>query len=234
MIYPLFVIGIAVVVVIIIMTFAVPVFSTTFADLGTDLPWVTKAMIATSNFFAKYIILIIGIIVGIIIAFKLIAKTPAGKMYFAKRSLHRPVFGRINLMDGSSQYAGTMATMLSAGLPVITAVDVTAKALRNHFLSTSLGSTMIDLEAGKRLGDSLAKTGAFPELINEMTSMGEETGSLESTLDVVADYYDNEVETSTARALSIMEPVIIVVLAVFVVMILLAVYLPLFSMYNSI
>ena len=234
MIYPLFVIGVAIVVVIIIMTFAVPVFASTFSQLGENLPWITRAMIASSNFLAKYIILIIAIIVAIIVILKLIGRTPGGRMHFARRSLSRPIFGRINLMDGAGQFAGTMATMLAAGLPVTTAVAVTAKSMDNYRLQTALESTIVDLEAGKKLGDSIAKTEAFPELINEMTAMGEETGSLESTLKVVSDYYDNEVDTSTTRALSILEPVIIVVLAIFVVGILLSVYLPLFTMYNSI
>jgi type IV pilus assembly protein PilC len=234
MIYPLFVVCVAVVVVGIIMVFAVPMFSTTFATMNIDLPFITKAMIAISKFLTSYILIILLIIAALVIGLRVWGKTPKGRFFFGRLALKLPIFGRITLMSAASQYASTMSIMLSAGLSVIKSVDITGLAMGNYVLGKALQGIIYDLEAGKRLGLCVARTEVFPELLVEMTSVGEETGSLESTLKVVGDYYDNEVEVSTARALSILEPTIIVVLAFFVVCILISVYLPLFTMYGSV
>ncbi len=234
MIYPAFVVAVAVIVVIIIMVFAVPMFTSTFEQLGTELPLITKMMIGTSNFFKKYILLIIVVIAAIVIALKFWSKAPRGEDFFGKLALKIPIFGRVNRMSGASQYASTMSIMLSAGLSVIKSIDVTGRSMNNFIMRRALLGTIPDLEAGKRLGLCIAKTEVFPELLVEMTAVGEETGSLESTLNVIGEYYDNEVEVATARALSVLEPAIIIFLAVFVVGVLLSVYLPLFSMYGSV
>ena len=105
--------------------------------------------------------------------------------------------------------------------------------MSNYYMGHELASTQVGLESGKPLATCLAKIGIFPELVTEMTGVGEQTGSLEHTLSVLSEYYDNEVETASARALSILEPLIIVILAVVVCGILLAVYLPMFSLYGS-
>ncbi len=234
MIYPSFVVIVAIVVIIIIMVFAVPTFSSTFAKMGVDLPWITKAMIAISNFFVSYILVIIIAIAAVALGLRMWGHRETGRMYYAKLALRLPIFGHISLMSAASQYASTMSVMLGAGLPVIEAVEVTGRSLSNHYLSTRLRGIIPDLEAGKRLGLCLENVKMFPDLINEMTAVGEETGALETTLATIAQYYGNEVNVATTRALSIMEPVIILILAVFVVGILFSVYLPLFSMYGSV
>lgn len=124
--------------------------------------------------------------------------------------------------------------MLAAGLPIIRALSITGRAMRNHYLGTQLQSMVTDLESGHQLATRLRKTPVFPELLVEMTGVGEETGTLESTLDVIGAYYDNETEMVSARVLSLIEPIIICILAVNVVLILLAVYLPMFSLYGGI
>ena len=234
MIYPAFVIAVAVVVIGIIMIYAVPVFSTTFQSMGVELPWVTRAMISMSEFLTKYILVLVGLVAALIIVYKLYKKTEKGKIAFARLSLKLPLFGKVALMRGVSQYANTMAIMLSAGLSVIRSVEITGKSMKNYMLGKALSSTIPYLEAGERLGLSVKKAAIFPDLIIEMTLVGEETGALESTLLTVAEYYDNEVSLATERLLSILEPVIICILAAFVVLVLFSVYIPLFSMYGSV
>jgi type IV pilus assembly protein PilC len=137
-------------------------------------------------------------------------------------------------MNAASQYASTMSVMLAAGLSVVKSVESTANTISNYWLAQKLDGIRRDLESGKPLAESLDKTGAYPQLVVEMTGVGEDTGTLEHTLEVLANYYNNEVTTATERALSIMEPTIIVILAVIVCFILLAVYLPIFSIYGGI
>lgn len=242
MVYPTFVMVIAVLVVAIIMIFAVPVFRSTFDSMGTDLPAVTQFVIDSSDFWVHWwwLVLMIIIIASIGVnvgkrssdAFRLAWSKLGVMLPFG--NIRTPVIGRINLMNSASEYAGTMSVMMSAGLPIVKAVGVTARSMNNYFMGHSLESTMPELEAGRPLASCLQREATLPNLAIEMTAVGEQTGSLESTMEVIAEYYDNEVETATGRAMSVLEPIIIVVLAVIVFVLLLSVYLPMFTMYGGI
>lgn len=232
--YPALILVIAVAVIIIIMTVAVPMFKETFEDLGGELPMVTQILIAASDFFTKYIIIIIAIVAALILAYKLYGRTESGKVNLAKFKLKIPVLGKINRLSCASNFANTMTTMMGSGLTVVNALNITSRVITNYVVGRSVKEMVVDIESGRRLGDAMRKSPYFPELLTEMTAVGEETGSIESTLLIVGEYFDNEVATATERALSLLEPLIIVVLAVFVCFVLLAIYLPMFSMYDSV
>ena len=235
MIYPIFVLIVAAVVVAVLMVFAVPTFKSTFDSMGQELPGLTKAMIATSDFFVNDWMVIVGAIAGVVLAWKVAkARSEDFRLWVARMATRLPVLGGINAMNATAQYAGTMAVMMQAGLPVVQAVAVTARSISNYYMATALAATQPDLEAGKPLGESMRRTEAFPDLVVEMTTVGEDTGSLESTLDVMSEYYDNEVANATQRALSILEPVTIVILGLIVGAILLAVYIPMFTLETSV
>ena len=241
MIYPTFVMVIAVLVVAIIMIFAVPVFRDTFASMGTEMPAITQFVIDCSDFWVRWWWLVLIIIIAAVIAVKVGKRNEAFHLAWSKLGIElpfghirTPIIGRINLMNAASEYAGTMSVMMSAGLPIVRAVGVTARSMSNYYMGKSLESTMPDLEAGKPLAACIQAQGTLPGLAVEMTAVGEQTGSLESTMEVISEYYDNEVETSTARAMSVLEPCIIVILAVIVFVLLLSVYLPMFTMYGGI
>ncbi len=234
LIYPAFVISVSIIVIIIIMTYAMPVFVQMFDKTSTELPMLTKGMIAVSNFFSQYILLVFAGIVVLVVGLKIFSKTDQGKRAFATLALHIPVVGKINVMTGAAQFAATMSTMLAAGLPILSLLDITGRSMSNRVIGKEIRGTVSKVESGRRLGECLAKTKYLPNLLVEMTAMGEETGSLESTLNVVGEYYNNEVDVATTRALALLEPIIIVVLAIFVVLLLFAVYEPLFNMYNGI
>lgn len=232
--YPSFVIVVAVIVVGIIMVYAIPTFSTTFESLGAELPGITKALITVSDFMVHYIWVIILVIAGTLFAVNLYGHTEAGRERLSRLKLTIPVVGKIGLMAGASQFAHTMSTMLAAGMPIIQAIEVSGRSMTNDCMSKAVLGTVSGVESGKSLGDCMNNSPDLPEMLVQMTAVGEATGSLEATLEVMAEYYDNEVDTLTARALGMLEPIIICVLAVFVVIILLAVYLPMFSMYGAI
>ena len=234
MAYPAMIMVVAVVVIIIIMVVAVPMFKQTFEDLGGELPMVTQILIACSDFFAQYIIVLIAAVAALVLAYKLYGRTESGKVNLAKFKLKMPVLGKINRLSCASNFANTMTTMMASGLSVISALSITSRVITNYVVSRSVQEMVVDIESGRRLGDAMRKVPYFPDLLVEMTSVGEETGSIESTLIIIGDYFDNEVATATERALSLLEPMIIVVLAVFVCFVLLAIYLPMFSMYDSV
>lgn len=233
MVYPCFVLVVAAVVIVIIMAFAVPVFKTTFAQMGVNLPWITRFVVDSSDFLLGNMVFIVGAIAAVFIAVKIALKNETFRLKWSRIGVSLPIIGHINLMGAAGQYAGTMGVMMEAGLPVVEAVGVTARSMSNYYMSHALASTQVDLEAGKPLAVCLGKTKAFPDLVQEMTGVGEQTGSLTRTLSVLAAYFDNEAELASSRALSILEPLVIVLLAVVVCGILLAVYLPIFSLYGN-
>lgn len=234
MIYPAFVIVVAVIVVSIIMIYAVPAFASTFSSMGIELPWVTRLLIAVSNFMTRYILVLIALIAGSLFLLQVYNHTEKGSLRLARLRLSVPVIGKIGLMSGASQFSHTMATMLSAGMPILQALEVSGRAVSNACISHAIFEVIPGVEAGQSVGQCMALSKDLPEMLVQMTAVGEATGSMESTLEVLAEYYDNEVDTLTARALALLEPIIICVLAFFVVLILLAIYLPIFTMYGSI
>ena len=137
-------------------------------------------------------------------------------------------------MNGACQLCSTLSTMLSSGLPLVQAATITANVTSNLLISEDIRSATTGVIEGSRLGDGLKKSPWIPNLLKEMIAVGEETGKLEETLNVVNDYYTQEVNVAVQRALGILEPCIVLVLAGLVVFILLSVYLPLFSMYGSV
>lgn len=233
MAYPIMLGIVAVGVVTIIMTVAVPMFTSTFASMGMELPLMTRMLIFMSNMLKNYFILIILVVVIAIFFRKLYTGTEKGKLKASKNRLKMPLFGQTAIMKSASQFANTMGTMLASGLPITNALTATAKAMDNYYFSVELNKVVTGIEEGKSMADGLRKCEYFPELLLEMAAVGEETGSLENTLAVLGDFYDNEVEASTAKAITLLEPIIITVLAVFVIFILLAVYVPMFTMYQG-
>lgn len=232
--YPAFVMVVAVIVIIVIMVFAVPTFASTFASMGMDLPLPTRILIGMSDFFTKYGLILLLLIVAAAVAIHIYGKTELGGEKLGEIKLRIPILGKVQLMNAASQFANTFSTMLASGLPVVRALTITAGTMSNRYLSRSVKNSIAGVESGFTVGDCLRKEHKLPDLLIEMTGVGEQSGSLEETLSVVGEYYDNEVETTTNRAIGLLEPIIICVLAVFVVLVLLAVYLPMFSMYDTI
>lgn len=233
MIYPVFTLLVAFVVVIIIMVKAVPVFTNSFAEMGTDLPLPTRALIATSEFFAKYWIVLAAIAALAVVVFKLLDKQEESHLKIEKSRLRIPMFGKLERLKLASQFAATMATLLGAGLSVVEAVNITGRVMDNDYLGGQVHSTVAMLEEGRRLGDSLHSNTELPQLLVEMTAVGEETGALEATLDTIGKFYDNEIDIISSRMITLLEPIIICILAFVVLFILSAVYAPMFSLYSG-
>ena len=234
LVYPAFLTVVAVFVILIIMTYAVPTFASTFASMDMELPLPTKIVIAVSNFFSRYIWVLLCVVAGIIFLIRLYAGTAGGRIRMAQFRLTLPILGKLAAMTSASQFAHTMAAMLSAGMPILKALDTASRSVSNAHLSQQIQSTIPGVEGGRPLGECLRACGDLPPMLVQMTAMGEATGSLESTLEIQAEYYDNEVDNLSARALSLLEPIIICVMAIFVVIILLSIYLPMFGMYGAI
>ena len=232
--YPAFVLAVAAVVVAIIMGYAVPTFTGMFQSMDVELPWVTVALIGVSNFFQRYALVLLGVMALAVFLLRLYGLTEKGGAVLAGLQLKLPLIGEVVRMSGASQFAHTMSTLLTAGMPILQAIEVSGRTMTNQCMSDEVLNTLPRVEGGRPLGECMSYARELPPMLVQMTAVGEATGSMESTLKVLAEYYDNEVEVRTKRALALLEPTIIVVLSVFVVFILMAVYLPMFSMYSAI
>ena len=234
LIYPAMLIAVAIAVVVIIMIFAVPVFKDSFASMGNELPLPTKILIGISDFMTQNILLIIVGVAIIALALLLFGKTEAGRHFYAKLAMTFPGICLVNQMNAASEFSSTMSTMLSAGLTLVQSAKITSETARNLLIRESLEDAVQSLVVGHTMSRALKKCPYLPSLLVEMTAVGEQTGKLEETLDVVSEYYTKEVDTAVKRALGILEPCITIFLALIVVFILLSVYMPIFTMYGSI
>ena len=233
MIYPIFVLVIAVAVVIVLMVKVVPTFTEIFDSMDAELPAMTQLLINISDFFRKYWMIIVAVIAVIIIGVKIYGKSEQGRLNLSKLSLKIPVLGNINLLNAASQFANTMTMMLGAGLPMTRSVSITARVMSNYYISQEIGKLTGKMEEGKTLGSSLREADVLPDILTDMVAVGEETGEMEGTLRTISGYYDTELAQATSEALAKLEPAILVVLAVVAGFIVIAMYLAMFEMYNG-
>ncbi len=233
MAYPLFVLFIAVVVVIVLMVKVVPTFMEIFDSLDSQLPGITLALIAISNFFSRYWMLLLAIFAAGVIFYKVYGNTETGRMNFAKWSLKVPVLGNIQELNAASEFANTFATMLASGLPMVRAITITAKTMTNYFMSTETGKLAVKLEEGHALGQSMRDANYMPDILVDMVAVGEETGEMEDTLKTIALYYDAELDMAIASALAKLEPTLLIGLAGIAGFIVAAIYMAMFSMYAA-
>ena len=231
--YPIFVLVIAVIVVIVLMVKVVPTFTAMFEELGAELPLPTRMLIGISHFFQRGWPFLLGIVAAIILFFKLYGNTETGRLNLAKLKLKLPVLGNIQQLNAACQFANTMTTMLGAGLPLTRAVSITAKVIDNYYISQEIRKLSGKLEEGKTLGSSLRESGVMPDILTDMTAVGEETGEMEDTLRTIGAYYDNELMTATDAAVKKLEPTLLVGLAVVAGFIVIAIYMAMFSMYGA-
>ncbi len=232
--YPILLLTVAIVVVNVIMLKAVPVFEECFATLGVKLPLPTRLFIIMSHFLTDHIVPLAATLMAIVGGLVLFGRTDAGRRFFAAVALKFPGIRLVNRMNAAYQFASTLCTTLAAGLPLVQAASITAEVIDNVLIREDVLLATQGVVEGNALGDGLRQSKWFPSLLLEMTAVGEQTAKLEDTLTVVGTYYSKEVSAAVERALRLLEPIIIIVLACIVAFILLCVYLPLFTMYGTV
>lgn len=231
--YPAFVMVIAVVVVIVLMAKVVPTFTAMFESYGAELPLVTRMLIAISNFFAKYYVLLLALFSAIILFYKLYGNTENGRTRFAIAQRKLPVLGEVSILNSASEFANSMAALLESGMPITRAVGITARVIDNYYVSQEVGKLVERLEEGRSLVDCMRESKILPDILVDMVGVGEETGEMEGTLKTVALYYDSELETAVASAIAKLEPALLVGLAGVAGFIVIAVYMAMFSLYGA-
>jgi type IV pilus assembly protein PilC len=230
---PMFTLIVAIVVVAILMIKVVPGFTANFQALGTDLPAMTKALIAISTFFGKWWLLMVAILLMILILTRAYAVSPEGRLKMARGQLSMPLVGNMLTLSAASEFATTMSTMLASGLTILQAVKVTGRSMSNAFAGQATEHLADGIEQGRSLGSCLQECTFYPEILREMTNVGEQTGSLEETLETIGNYYSGEAEYATAKVVGLLEPITLCVVAVIAGFIVIAMYMAMFSMYGA-
>ena len=233
MAYPIIVLIVMVLVLIVLMVGVIPNFQSMFDDMDQEMPFLTQIVIDVSNFVAGNLPLILLVMVALGVGIYFFGKTDPGRHVSGWLARKLPLFGSLTVKSASSSFARTFSTLMASGLPMLDALEITAKNMTNVYFEEALMQARSDVAAGTPLALPLEASGIFPPMVYHMTSIGEETGELEAMLTKMADYYDEEVESATAALTSAIEPLIMVFLAGIVLVVVLAIYLPMFTMYDG-
>ncbi len=234
LVYPAVVSTVAVIVITILVTFVVPTFVGLFSGMNMELPATTKALLAISDFVKTKWYILLFIIAGVFFLLKRYASTDIGKITLDGFKLRVPIFGPLNKKIISSRFTRTLSTLLSSGLPLLTSLDVAAKVVDNHVVEVGLRKAGEEVSRGVSLAQPVGKIGIFPPMVVHMLRIGEDTGTMESILEKTADFYDIEVEAAVGQMTTMLEPLIMVVLAVVVGFIIISIVQPMFGMYGGI
>jgi type IV pilus assembly protein PilC len=230
MVYPCAIIGVALLVVIFMLTFVIPTFAQMFKDLGADLPLPTKVVMLLSDFVRSYILLIIAGMIGCVMALRSYYRTEGGRATIDALMLKLPVFGTLVRKVAVARFTRTLGTLVQSGVPILDGLRITARTAGNKVVEKAVLQCRAAVTEGKTLADPLRTSGVFPPMVTQMISVGEQTGALDAMLSKIADFYDDEVDTAVSTLTSLLEPIMIVFLGVVVGGLVVAMYLPIFKL----
>ena len=234
MIYPAAVIVIAIAVIAVIMVFVIPSFQSIFTGLlgpGEQLPLPTRIVVDISEFLAGVGgLLILGVIVAVVVALKFYYRTPGGHRRIDSILLKVPIIGGILRKIAVARFSRTLSTLLSSGVPILQSLDITARTAGNMILEEAINKVRAGVERGESVVEPLRASDVFPNMVSQMIAIGEQTGALDAMLGKIADFYEQEVDAAIANLLTMIEPVMIGFLGVTIGSIVIAMYLPLFTL----
>jgi type IV pilus assembly protein PilC len=230
LVYPAILLALSLAVVSIIVLRVVPEFDAFYDQFGQELPLSTRMIVATSEFARAYFLLIVIGIVGGAIAFWFWLKEPAQRERFDRWVLQLPGIGPIARKFSTSQASRTLATLLGGGIPLVNAIDVAARSIKNRFIAHELQVAGQQVREGRALATAMQESGAFADVAVKMVEVGESTGALQEMLNSLADFYDEEIDTNLGRFITLVEPTLLVLMGLVIAGLLLALYMPLFNM----
>jgi len=234
LIYPAVVMTVAIGVTFIMLTYIVPVFAKMFSGLGAELPAPTQFILSLSAFLRGNILTGIVLLTLLVVAYKFYSKTDKGRLNIDKVKLRIPLIGDLIRKSAISRFSRTLGTLISSGVPILDALNITARASGNRVIHDAIKRSVLSIAEGETITQPLKQCGVFPPMVTQMISVGEKTGGLDEMLSKIADFYDEEVDAAVAALTSVIEPVIIVFMGVVIGGILIAMYLPMFDIIGQI
>lgn len=230
MIYPCVLIVVMIIVLIVMMTKIIPNFLKTFEEMDAELPKLTQGVMAVCEWFKSWWWVPLLVLAALIVGGVLFHRTNKGKHFFGWLARKTPVVGNLTVKTACATFCRTMEVLIGSGLTLTDSMDLAASNMGNIYYLEAIRDARALVAEGTPLRESLVRTGIFPPMVSNLVGVGEETGDLQSMMGKVADYYDEEVDEATKKLLNLMEPAIIIFMAVFVVIIVLAIYLPMINM----
>ncbi|MEE8377545.1 MAG: type II secretion system F family protein [Candidatus Aminicenantaceae bacterium] len=234
MVYPISVLSFSVLIIIFMLWKVVPVFASIFVEMNAELPGLTAVIMALSAFIQNNIVFLFLGVVALIFLIKYSRQTTAGKKVFDKMLLNLPLFGGLILKVGLSRITRTLGTLIAGGVPMLECLKITSSTAGNIILEEQVLKARTMVSEGSSLTDAFKGTGQFPFMFVQLMGVGEATGKLDEMLAKLADFYDDEVETSVATMLSVLEPLLLVFVGGMVGLIVISMYLPIFSIMQQI
>jgi type IV pilus assembly protein PilC len=233
LVYPVAVLIIGVLVMAVIMVFVIPVFQEMFSSLGQGLPALTQLVIDISNFTKGNIHFMIGGLIVAIWGFRRYRATKSGKRVIDRLMLKMPIFGELIRKVSVARFTRTLGTMISSGVPILDALEITAKTSGNAIVEEVIYDARTSIAEGQTIADPLSESDIFPGMVTQMISVGESTGALDAMLEKIANFYDDEVDVTVSALTALMEPLMMMLLAGALGPIIIAMYLPIFSMASA-
>jgi type IV pilus assembly protein PilC len=229
--YPIAMFAISVLLLVIMLVFVVPAFEKMFSDMGANLPFLTKIIMGMSHFLVSWkgAIFVILLIVGFVFLRRW-AKTPKGRRMLDTLKLKLPVFGTLFHKMSLSRFSRTLGTLVSSGVPILQALEITSKTVGNVLVAEAVDNVRAGVKEGDSIARPLGQSALFPPMVTQMLAIGEETGALDTMLNKVSDFYDSEISATVEALTSLLEPILIVFLGLVVGTIVIALYMPIFSL----
>ncbi|MEA5514946.1 type II secretion system F family protein [Nodularia sp. UHCC 0506] len=214
--------------------FLIPIFANIFTDLGTELPALTQFLMTCSEILRSWrALVVVGVLIGFSIAYKQYYRTPVGRITIDRLSLKMPLFGDLIQKSSVARFSRTFGALTRSGVPILTCLEIVRDTSGNQVVANAIDAARVDIQQGGMISLALQQDQVFPAMAIQMISIGEETGELDGMLMKVADFYEDEVEQTVKALTSVLEPLMIVVLGGMVGTILLAMYLPMFKVFET-
>jgi type IV pilus assembly protein PilC len=233
MIYPIAVLSVAAIVVAVILWKVIPTFSALFISLGATLPLPTRITVAASNFLVDYILYIVVAVIVAVVALRQYYATYKGRRVIDGLMLRAPVLGMMLRKIAVARFCRTLSTLTSSGVAIMEGLEITAKTAGNSIVEDAIMKVRKAVEEGKTISEPLRDTKVFPAMVCQMMSVGEGTGALDTMLSKIADFYEDEVDTAVAGMMKLLEPIIITILGVVIGFIVVAMYMPMFTLISK-
>lgn len=233
MTYPVVVLCVAVGILVLLMVKIVPKFKEIFSSMDIQMPAITQKVMAVSDFMINHFLIFVGIIVGLVIIFKILSATKQGRYALDAFALKAPAFGQLATKNAISRFTRTLGTLMHAGVPVLQALNIVKETVGNEVVSKAIATVHDAVKEGENMAPPIASSKIFPPMVVSMVEVGEETGALPDMLTKIADSYDDDIDNAVASITSIIEPVMIIFLALIVGTIVVALFLPLMSIMGN-
>ncbi len=233
MIYPVAIVIFAITVAVFLLWKVIPVFANIFRDLGAELPGLTAFIVALSDFVQKYILLIFGGVIALVLAFRYYRSTTPGRWTTDRLFLKMPLFGSLLYKVAMTRVTRTLATLISGGVPMLEALKITSTTAGNVIIEKEITDARRLVSEGKTMAESFKQSGKFPTMMLQMINVGEATGTLDEMLSKLAAFYDEEVDNSVAALLSMLEPILLIFVGAIVGGLVVSMYLPIFNLMQA-